>query len=475
MPDRLQPGDPLELGSYRLLGRLGQGGMGTVYLGQDHTGRQVAVKVINPTLARNPHFHQRFRREVDAARKVRPFCTAPVIDASLDGDPLYIVTEYIPGPTLDEAVSNAGPLQGSDLAGLAVGVATALAAIHDTGIVHRDLKPSNIVLSGVGPRVIDFGIAKASSQSELTQSGQPIGTPAYRAPELLTGGPVTPASDVYSWGCLIAYAGTGREPDHSAASMGLFQSGPQLADLDPEVRSLVEQALSPAPESRPSVSELLAHLTGRPSESVPLLTPGPLPHQKLPDIDDAPTSGRRQISRPIVVAAALIALVVSIALTVWIALPATQPNEPPSRQSPPAVAKATPSISRHQQNQPTNAPPTDPTPKTDIAPNFIGRWSGVITDYDDETTTFSAALTINPGYLAAKIGESDYSTPTCHGDLTLVSAAASHIVVREQITRGDCTKEVLITLTYKAPHMLTYQYHSAHGRGVGTLRSSGAS
>ncbi|MBO2459247.1 serine/threonine-protein kinase [Actinomadura violacea] len=465
MPDRLQPGDPLELGSYRLLGRLGQGGMGTVYLGQDHTGRQVAVKVINPALARNPHFHQRFRREVDAARKVRPFCTAPVIDASLDGDPLYIVTEYIPGPTLDEAVSNAGPLQGSDLAGLAVGVATALAAIHDIGIVHRDLKPSNIVLSGVGPRVIDFGIAKASSQSELTQSGQPIGTPAYRAPELLTGGAVTPASDVYSWGCLIAYAGTGREPDHSTSS---------VRDLDPEVRPLVEQALSPAPEDRPSVPELLTHLTGRAADSVPLLTPGLPPHQTPPDISEAPASGRPRTSRPLVRAAALGAIAISIALVAWIALPATQSDEPHSRQSP-SAAKATPSISQ-QQSQPTSAPPIDPTPKTDVAPNFIGQWSGVITDYDDdETVTFSAALTINSGYLAGKVGESDYSTPTCHGNLRLVSATASSIVVREQITRGNCTKEVLITLTYKAPHVLTYQYHSAHGRGVGTLRASGAS
>ncbi|WP_030171180.1 protein kinase domain-containing protein [Spirillospora albida] len=147
----LDQDEPRVLGPYRLLGRLGRGGMGTVYLGAEPDGRRVAVKVVNRELAGEPAFLARFRREVTAARRVRRFCTAPVLDAELDQDPPYIVTEYIDGPSLEKAVRERGPLPGSDLEGLAVGVATALAAIHGAGIVHRDLKPANVLLSSSSP------------------------------------------------------------------------------------------------------------------------------------------------------------------------------------------------------------------------------------------------------------------------------------------------------------------------------------
>ncbi|HLV75866.1 MAG TPA: protein kinase, partial [Vulgatibacteraceae bacterium] len=150
----LEQDEPRVLGQYRLLGRLGRGGMGTVYLAAEPDGRRVAVKVVNRELAGEPAFLARFRREVTAARRVHRFCTAPVLDAELDQDPPYIVTEYIDGPSLEKAVESRGPLPGSDLEGLAVGVATALAAIHGAGIVHRDLKPANVLLSSTGPRVI---------------------------------------------------------------------------------------------------------------------------------------------------------------------------------------------------------------------------------------------------------------------------------------------------------------------------------
>ncbi|MBW8484251.1 serine/threonine-protein kinase [Actinomadura parmotrematis] len=268
----LLPGDPPRLGPYRLTGRLGQGGMGTVYLGADAAGRTVAVKVINQGLAGEAAFRERFRREVTAAGQVRRFCTAPVIGAELDRDPLYVVTEYIEGPSLERAVAERGPLPGSDLEGLAVGIATALRAIHAAGIVHRDLKPANVLLSATGPRVIDFGIARALDAAEgPTRTGQFVGTPNYLPPELLRGEPVTPASDVFSWGCVVAYAGLGTAPFAGSTVPEIFyrvaHEPPRLDGLDPGLRRLVEAALDKDPRKRPSVEELLARLVGQEAPS----------------------------------------------------------------------------------------------------------------------------------------------------------------------------------------------------------------
>ncbi|NVI90576.1 serine/threonine-protein kinase, partial [Actinomadura sp. BRA 177] len=265
--EALRPEDPAELGPYRLTGRLGRGGMGTVYLGEDTAGRRVAVKVINRELAGEGAFRERFRREVTAARQVRRFCTAPVIDAELDRDPLYVVTEYIEGPSLESAVAERGPLPGSDLEGVAVGVATALAAIHGAGIVHRDLKPANVLLSSTGPRVIDFGIARALDASDgPTRTGQFVGTPNYLPPELLRGEQVSPASDVFSWGCVVAYAGTGSAPFAGNTVPEIFyrvvHEKPKLDGLDPGLRDVVAAALDKDPRRRPSVQEVLGRLVG---------------------------------------------------------------------------------------------------------------------------------------------------------------------------------------------------------------------
>ncbi|MBT2208678.1 MULTISPECIES: DUF4389 domain-containing protein [Actinomadura] len=264
----LQHDEPRVLGPYRLLGRLGRGGMGTVYLGAESTGRRVAVKVVNRELAGEPEFLARFRREVTAARRVHRFCTAPVLDAELDQDPPYIVTEYIDGPSLEKAVLERGPLPGSDLEGLAVGVATALTAIHGAGIVHRDLKPSNVLLSSTGPRVIDFGIARALDAPDgPTRTGQFVGTPAYIAPEVLRGAPVEQASDVFSWACVVAYAGTGRPPFLGRTVAETFErigaAEPVLDGLDPRLRAIVAAALAKDPAARPTARALLARLVGQ--------------------------------------------------------------------------------------------------------------------------------------------------------------------------------------------------------------------
>jgi hypothetical protein len=259
--------EPRRIGRYRLLGRLGQGGMGTVYLGEDDSGRKVAVKVINPSLAQQETFRQRFRREAEAAGRVRRFCTAPVIEAALDGERLYAVTEYVEGPTLEQAVRTGGSLPGSTLEALAVGVATALTAIHDAGVVHRDLKPSNVLLSSMGPRVIDFGIARALDTADgVTGSGEVVGTPHYIAPEILRGEAVTPACDVFAWGCLVTFAGTGRPPFTAATTPAviyrILHEEPPLDDLDPALRGLVAEALSKDPAGRPSARRLLERLVG---------------------------------------------------------------------------------------------------------------------------------------------------------------------------------------------------------------------
>ncbi|TDD89134.1 serine/threonine-protein kinase [Actinomadura rubrisoli] len=287
----LREQDPRRLGGYRLTGRLGRGGMGTVFLGEDASGRQVAVKVINPELADDEAFHERFRREVTAARQVRRFCTAAVLDARLDGEPLYVVTEYVNGPPLDRAVRDGGPLAGGDLEGLAVNIATALGAIHGAGIVHRDLKPSNVLLSPTGPRVIDFGIARALDATDgPTRTGQFIGTPAYVAPELMHGEEITPAADVFSWGCVVAYAGTGRAPFGGATvpeTMRRVMSAPPVLDgLDPAVRDLVRRTLAKDPAERPTVKQLVQALTGEEAR------PAPETHPTRAD----PVSGTRPVA-----------------------------------------------------------------------------------------------------------------------------------------------------------------------------------
>ncbi|MEU6039174.1 serine/threonine-protein kinase [Actinomadura sp. NPDC047616] len=271
----LRPGDPERLGPYRVTGRLGRGGMGTVFLGVAGEDRRVAIKVINAELSDDAAFHERFRREVTAARQVRRFCTAAVLDARLDGDPLYVVTEYVDGPTLEQAVREQGPLREGALESLAVNIATALGAIHGAGVVHRDLKPSNVLLSSTGPRVIDFGIARALDAPEgPTRAGQFVGTPAYVAPELMRGGALTPAADVFSWGCVVAYAGTGHAPfpgTNVHEIMHRVLTAPPAVDaLDPALRPLVTRALAKDPADRPDAATLLRELTGHPS-----LVPGP--------------------------------------------------------------------------------------------------------------------------------------------------------------------------------------------------------
>ena len=273
----LEPGDPRSVGGYPLVGRLGAGGMGTVYLGRGRAlaggtaggaSTLVAVKVIHPDLARDHGFRGRFADEVAAARRVSPFCTARVLDADPTAAQPYLVTEYVDGVTLARAVSDRGALDESTLYGVALGVASALVAIHRAGVVHRDLKPGNVLLSLSGPRVIDFGIARAlDAATHRTAVGVVLGTPGWMAPEQLRGGQVGPSADVFSWGSLIGYAAIGRSPwgndgPPTALAHRIIDGEPALDGLGGQLRTLVLAALRKDPTRRPTASELVQALLG---------------------------------------------------------------------------------------------------------------------------------------------------------------------------------------------------------------------
>jgi hypothetical protein len=252
---------PERIGPYRVVDRLGEGGMGTVYAGLDASGRKVALKVIRREYAADRQYRARFEAEVAAAKRVRPFCTAPVLDADPAADPPYLVTEFVNGSSLDGAVAKEGPLRGADLEAVAVGIATALTAIHDAGVVHRDLKPANVLLSTFGPRVIDFGIARSLDGTRLTATGGIVGTPAFMAPEQLDGRGATPASDVFAWGATVAFAARGG-PCFGGNSLPavihqIISGEPDLGGLDGMLLKAVRAALAKDPARRPSAQSLL--------------------------------------------------------------------------------------------------------------------------------------------------------------------------------------------------------------------------
>jgi serine/threonine protein kinase len=257
--------DPERVGPYQILGRLGAGGMGTVFLARAGDGQRVAVKVLRPELSADPSFLRMFRHEVAAARRVVGFCTAKVLDADVSGPLPYLVTEYVEGVRLDRAIAASGRLPGTDLQGLAVGMAAALTAIHGAGVVHRDLKPSNVLLSYYGPKVIDFGIARALA-STSTATGKLMGSPGWMAPEQFDQRPVTAAVDIFVWGSLVAYAGTGRRPFGQGSVVEIVQrirrQPPDLEGLEGWLRQLVEGCMDKEPERRPSAKALLLELLG---------------------------------------------------------------------------------------------------------------------------------------------------------------------------------------------------------------------
>ncbi|WP_431896122.1 ABC transporter substrate-binding protein [Nonomuraea sp. bgisy101] len=283
----LRPGDPHMVGAYQVTGFLGEGGQGSVYLGLAPSGEPVAIKMLHARFADDASAVRRFRREAEAARRVAEFCTAKVLEVGALDDQPYIVSEFVDGPSLQRQVAESGPLTGASLVRLAVTTATALAAIHRAGVVHRDFKPSNVLLAADGPRVIDFGIARALDMSQsLTTSV--VGTPAYMAPEQFHGD-TTPAGDVFSWAGTMAYAATGR----GAFGFGslpvvmhrILALEPDLSGVGEPLRELLWASLAKDPAARPTAEQLVRALIGFGSGAqapVPAPPYPPLPHGVTP-------------------------------------------------------------------------------------------------------------------------------------------------------------------------------------------------
>jgi WD40 repeat protein/predicted Ser/Thr protein kinase len=321
---------PSRVGPYQIARRLGAGGMGAVYLGHHHaTGEPAAVKVIRPEYAADAEYRARLRREVAAASRVPRFCTAPVLAADVDAAQPWVAMEYIDGTTLDTALLAQPRLVGTQLEALAVGVAVALRAIHQHGIIHRDLKPSNILLSPLGPRVIDFGIARLdAADTRLTSTGAVVGTPAYMTPEQLRGEPLTTAVDVFAWAGLVTYAATGAPPFGTGepALPGILYAQPALGDLAEPLRGLVGTAFAKHPAARPSAAELVDRLSrAAPAATAEVLATADRP----PEVGQAAPRRRRRWAVGLAAAAAVIAVVVTSAAAAtagWFGSPDPPPD-----------------------------------------------------------------------------------------------------------------------------------------------------
>ncbi|WP_207938812.1 serine/threonine-protein kinase [Actinomadura darangshiensis] len=367
--EALEPGDPRSVeapaGAYRLLARLGSGGMGTVYLGRSAAGRVVAIKLVHPEFGADPGFRERFRREAELAATVGGGFTAPVVDADPDAPRPWLATEYLPSVPLRDAVRAWGPLPPDVVRYLAAGVAEALADVHGAGIVHRDLTPANVLLTADGPRVIDFGIARALDAATITDSETPLGSPGFMSPEQAAGGEIGPASDIFTLGATLMFACTGKEP---------FGAGPwheQLVRLrserprfdrvpDESLRAVIAGCMERDPSHRPAAGELAERLADRPPEAA---WPSPVAAEidrRRREAENPPAPAARRDRTPVVVIAAVAAAVLVVAgvsAAVWY-----QGREPRAE----AVAAPTP------RSPSASAPAASPTPVGEIKFSLSG-------------------------------------------------------------------------------------------------------
>nr|WP_051837755.1 serine/threonine-protein kinase [Streptomyces sp. NRRL F-2580] len=384
----LKADDPAVVGGYRLAAVLGAGGMGKVYLSYTPGGRPIAIKVIRPEFSEDPEFRRRFQQEVRAAERVQGLYTAPVIDSDTEGPQPWLATAYVPGPSLAHAVARHGALPVRSVLLLTVGVAEALHVIHGAGIVHRDLKPANVLLASDGPRVIDFGIARAADSTALTSTGVSVGTPAFMAPEQASAGTVTPATDVFALGQIAAFTAIGASvfgdgPSH-AVLYRIVHEDPDLSALPEELRPVVTRCLSRDPADRPTLTEVIElcnaaseaplrqgedwlpqAVAGSLTERRQLPAPAPTPPPQPPTAAAAPTPTPTEVS-PQAPAAAPGYTPTGVAAAPTQTAPAPGASGapgamPPGYPTPPPYAQASypqPQYNQPQYNQPQHTQPS---------------------------------------------------------------------------------------------------------------------
>ncbi|MFJ1973838.1 serine/threonine protein kinase [Streptomyces sp. NPDC087903] len=469
------------MGDFTLIGRLGAGGMGQVFLGRSAGGRAAAVKVVKAALAEVPEFRARFRQEVAALHRVGGEWTAPVLGADTEAAAPWVATEYVPGPSLHQVVeSGYGPLPEATLHSLAGRLARALRAIHGAGLVHRDLKPSNILLTVDGPRIIDFGIARAldtMAGSLRTSTGVVLGSPGFMSPEQVRGHQVTPAADMFSLGSVLVYAATGRLP-FGSADLGLHavmfriaEEEPDLTGVPSTLTGLVTACLAKDPQRRPTAEQLAAHTsTDADSPWLPAellaelgrLAARILTAETPPQGSPAPTRSKRRW-RPIL---ATVVALAAVATGTALALHHDGEKDAAASGAPSAKASA--------------SEPASPSAGPGIPDEFIGAWEGVI-EGDSDLPKRVLRLELSPGRPGDKVAAyiDTGGALQCTGRSKLVSADADTLVVGTgqvtgELPRGRCTPLPQQTLKVRSQDVLVWKsgsltadfYRSVGGRAA---------
>ena len=474
----LGPDDPPEIDGFLLAGRLGEGGQGIVYLARARTGALVALKVLTSVDART---RERLAREVSALASVAPFCTARVLTAAMGGPRPYIVSEFVDGPSLALRVRERGPLSGGELERLFVGTATALAAIHAAGVVHRDFKPGNVLLGPDGPRVVDFGIARSAGASTMT-SGL-IGTPAYLAPEQISGSPASSASDVFTWAATMVYAATGANPFGAdtvpAVLHRVLHAEVDLGPLPPRLRGVLATCLSKDPRQRPSAGSLMITLVspevpsnGRFPAAAPAGGPTSRTNESAPRTNgSAPrTNGSTDRgARGVLVGSAFTMVAVGMAgIAIWLTQdppPASSANATVTSSSTPRTTPSAKSVKPIDQATPT-PPPVQETTATDltIPGKFAGTWAGHTQSINPaDSDGAENTLVLKKGAASAAWTEKD-SIADCAATLTLTKVAGDELTFALDGPSGGCVGGT-ITLEYRSNQIL-YTWTDIPGPGI---------
>lgn len=459
-PAALRPGEPRAIGPFRVRNRLGSGGMGDVYLGTTRRGQQVAIKLIRGAQLHDDEFRARFRREVRAAAKVRSPFIANLVDADPDADLPWLATEYVPGPTLSQALAAQGPLPQHEVLSLVVGVGEALRGIHRAGLVHRDVKPANVILGPDGPRLIDLGVVASIGATRLTMTGQPVGTPMYMAPEQAAGSRATSAADVWALGALAYYAATGShlfEGDHPAVVLYRVSAAePSYADCPPYLRPFLDACLVKDPEHRPTLDAIL-HSLGVPAPAgvtLPLVEPRRAPRtprNRTPRI----STPRRRRSRTAAVlgsVAAGTAVLAGAAFGVWNSLTG-------AGQEPSGTGQTLVTTPPSNSPDPVLTPVADGTREHPWAQGTVHRlgddscWVVGVTGIEGHRATLSLACD--------QAGTSVYGTPTPSAYLDVFAIGQDGTIQRSKPagataqdsfwTQGNLADETPVTVTVNLP------------------------